>query len=200
MSPQTALSFKLKLINLAKDIIGDSRLVLTESKIDDVMVQYHRYNKMLKESMSNAETRIDAHKIAACFLFSILKIKPMGISFTNENKSPDSFPTFKERTANESLGFVFGIYLMELFSKNTADTVEEKFIATKDLQLPICNENIKYSHHFIQLISGCTTDIDEKEFNVHSVFIFSHIFFLIEAYSYQYWLSFFKKENAEFSP
>jgi len=193
MNGESKIRFKERLLEISRDIIQDSRLEIVPENIDKVFQYYLLYNQKTHIEMSKTGTLVDSHKIAACFLFSIIKAKPLSFTITSKNKSPDKLPSFKERAANEMLGFIFGLYILKAFIVKEAKTPEEIFIAQKDIELPSCKENTQYTHHFIQIISKENIDIEHKEFNQNVIFIFSHIYFLIEKFSFYYWLSFYKK-------
>ncbi|PKA10630.1 hypothetical protein CH372_18385 [Leptospira meyeri] len=195
MNGETKTRFKERLLEISSDIIQDSRLEIVPENIDKVFQYYAMYNGKTHNEMSKSGTLVDSHKIATCFLFSIIKAKPLSFTITDKNKSPDKFPSFKEHAANEMLGFIFGLYVLKIFIANEAKTPEEIFIAQKDIELPTCKEKTQYTHHFIQIISKENIDIENKDFNQNVIFIFSHIFFLIEKFSFYYWLSFYKNNS-----
>ncbi|WP_411824648.1 hypothetical protein [Leptospira sp. 'Mane'] len=195
MNGETKIKFKERLLQISRDIIQGSRLEIIPENIDKVFYYYTRYNERTHSEMSKIDALVDSHKIAACFLFSIIKAEPLAFTITDKNKSPDTFPSFKEHAANEMLGFIFGLYILKIFIEKEAKTPEEIFIAQKEIELPICKGKTQYTHHFIQIISKENIDIENKDFNQNIIFIFSHIFFLIEKFNYHYWLSFYKQDK-----
>ena len=169
------------------------KLYVDKDKFELVFKYYYEYRKKIHKSMdiskhmllNKKDKRMDCHKIASAFLCSILKAKPIGYSRSGEK------PTFLERTANEQLGLILGIYIIYLFNLAKKDvTPIDKEIYGYQIKLPECknNNDDDYITHFTKLIYDekvkQNLDFKHKSFNITFLFFISHIFFLIDSFSY----------------
>ena len=147
----------------------------------------HEYMDMGRHSMPQKNTKMDRHKIAVAFLCAIIKARP--IQYIDDNDNTDF--SFLERTANEQLGFIFGLYLIELFNISDENiSALESEIYELPIRLPECkhNRDKDYILHFTKLILDSNTkeclDFEWPNFNINLLFFLSHIFFLIDSFSF----------------
>jgi len=169
----------------------DDVLFLDEAKFELIFELYEKYKIKFHNYMNehNKKTkpiiRMDRHKIAAAFFCAILKAKPIG-------KKPNS-NRFIERTANEQLTLIFSVlYIIDKFNISDVHKNEiDKEIYGLEIKFPECLHNdIKdYKVNFIMLFideaQRQILDIDSDKFLPSSLFVISHIFFVLDAYSYQ---------------
>ena len=166
-------------------------LFLEETKIDLIFTLYQRYkaefHNYMNERNKNAGPiiRMDRHKIAAAFFCAILKAMPIG--------KKSGFDSFIERTANEQLALIFSVlYIIDKFNiSDTHKTKIDKEIYDLTIKFPECiHSDIKdYKVNFIMLFIDSAQrqilDIDSDKFQPGLLFILSHLFFILDVYSYQ---------------
>jgi hypothetical protein len=164
----------------------DENLFLDENKFDSIFGLYNRYRDVIHDCMKkdNKNVKMDRHKIAAAFFCAILKAKPIG-------KKPDA-AKFLERTVNEQLALIFSLlYVIDTFNiSDKHKTKMDREIYELYIKLPEClhSEVKDYMTNFIMLIDETQRqflDIDSENFQSSSLFIVSHIFFLIDVFSYE---------------
>jgi len=166
------------------------KLFLDKNKFESIFQLYRRYRDVIHDCISQNnqneehDIRMDRHKIAAAFFCAIMKAEPIG-------RKADA-DKFYEITVNEQLALIFSVlYVIDTF--NISDTPKNKMdteIYGLYIKFPECQHSeIKdYITNFIMLIDESQKqflDIDSDKFQSSSLFIISHLFFLIDAYSYQ---------------
>jgi hypothetical protein len=182
----TEEKFSQKLRNQIHDLCEKSKkLYLDEDKFKSVFKYYKEYNARFHEAMSKKGTKIDRHKIAAAFLCSIIKAKPIGYN------TDGIIPAYLEKTVNEQLGFLFGIYVIDTFNNSEEDAAPlDKEIYLQRIQFPDCKKDDEkgYINHFTKLFNDEKVrkelDFEDSSFNINLLFYLSHIFFLIDSFSY----------------
>ena len=192
MIKATEEKFRKELTRIINDLcIQSKKLYLDKDKFELIFKYYYEYRNRVHEAMDlskhldRKDMRMDRHKIAASFLCSILKVKPIGYNRDGIK------PTYLENTANEQLGFIFGIYIVDLFntSKKEATSFEMEIYGLP-IRLPECrgNNDDEYTTHFTKLIFDEKVkkglDFEDPNFNITLLFFLSHIFFLIDSFSY----------------
>jgi len=191
MNETTEAKFRWKLKDDIKRLCDVSdKLFPEENKFESIFQLYHRYRNVIHDCISQSsqkkehDIRMDRHKIAAAFFCAILKAEPIG--------RKDGADKFYERTVNEQLALIFSVlYIIDTF--NISDAPKDKIdteIYGLYIKFPECQHSeIKdYMTNFIMLIDEAQKqflDIDSDKFQPSSLFIISHLFFLIDAYSYQ---------------
>jgi len=191
MLETTEARFRWKLKDDIKRLCDVSdKLFLEEDKFESVFQLYQRYRDVIhnciKQSSKKEEQdiRMDRHKIATAFFCAILKAAPIG-------RKADA-DRFFERTVNEQLALIFSVlYIIDKF--NISDEPKNKMdkeIYDLYIKFPECqhSEYKNYKTNFIMLIDEAQKqflDIDSEKFQPSSLFVISHLFFLIDAYSYQ---------------
>jgi len=169
----------------------NNKLYFDKDKFELVFIYYEEYRKRIHNSMylsiypDKKDIKMDRHKVATAFLCSIIKAKPIGYN------SDGTSATFLERTANEQLGFNFGIDIIHVFNASSKDvSAEEKDIIKLPILLPEIknNNDDEYLTHFTKLIYDEkikeSLDFEGSNFNITLLFYLSHIFFLIDSCSY----------------
>ncbi|MCL2808883.1 MAG: hypothetical protein FWD24_02320 [Treponema sp.] len=192
MLKETENQFRRKLLEDINDICKASDgLFLDEANFELIFTLYQRYRIEFHNYMNERNRKekpiikMDRHKIAAAFFCAILKAMPIG-------KKP-GFNRFVERTANEQLALIFSVlYIVDKFNiSDTHKTEIDKGIYNLEVKFPECiHSDIKdYKVNFIMLFIDKAQrqiiDIDSEKFQPGSLFIISHLFFVLDAYSYQ---------------
>jgi len=187
----TEAHFRRKLKEDIKRLCAVSdKLFLEEGKFESVFQLYRRYRDIIHRRIEDInekekhDIRMDRHKVATAFFCAILKAKPIG----KKNEADK----FYERTINEQLAFIFSVsYIIDKF--NISDEPKNKMDVEIDdllIKFPECHHS-KYKNYipnFIMLFDETQKqflNIDSDIFQPSSLFVISHLFFLIDAYSYQ---------------
>jgi hypothetical protein len=172
------------------------RLVADYNKIDQILDYYERYKNIIRKNMPqnisniDLEIYIDRHKLAAAVFCAFLKSSPFIFHFDKSDQPVN----FVEEYANEEGGFLFGLQIIQDFigsnyPMSTSDVEREIF--KKIIKLPYITDDStddSYIHWFIKIVTNMKEylDFDNSKFNEKFIFIISHIYFLLESYSYQY--------------
>jgi len=143
---------------------------------------------------------MDNHKIAAAFFCSFLKARP--ISYVPDSSGVD--PSFREQRANEQGAFLFGLQAMQDYwadkFHDCADA-DDREVYRKLIHLPKTDTDT-YIHWFIKLfIYGDVNqyfDYNSKKFEELLIFFVSHIYAMLESYSYQYHKAKLHENRAEY--
>lgn len=190
MKPKTKSLFREKLL---KDINRlckiSNKLFIKNDNFELIFDLYERYrvvihNRIEQDIEKKEVIRMDRHKVAAAFFCAILKAEPIG-------RKPDA-TKFCERTINIQLALIFSVmYVIDLFNisdENNSDM--DKKIFSRIFKFPICthSKSEHYKTNFIMLIEDINQeylDIDSKDFQPNLLFVISHLFFVLDAYSYK---------------
>jgi len=199
---------KRELEVIFNDILSSSkykRLVINDrkNKINKIIASCSEYVAIIKkwmdkESVKNNENKLDRHKMAAAYFCAVLKVKPIDF---NKEKMPNTPKTFREKNANEFCAFFFGLQILQIIVNGRAKTAkindEEKIICSKPFEAPKVH-NSTYTDWFIKLIEDMEKHFDnskKKSFIEKLIFFISHIYFMIENYSNQYYRTELYKEE-----
>jgi len=179
---------------LLKDInrlcqVSDT-IYLENTRLECVFQLYIRYRAVIHERIEQSNKtegesiRMDRHKVAAAFFCAIIKASPI-VKKPGANK-------FLERTINIQLALLFStLYVIDLFNISDKDNSKtDKRIFSRIFKLPICkqSESKSYITNFIMIIDNILApylDIDSESFKPDMLFVVSHLFFILDAYSYQ---------------
>jgi hypothetical protein len=175
----------------------NERLRPQYSKIDDVFRHYAKYEDILKESRwgkkddkQKEDFFLDHHKIAAVFCCSVLKARPINFEY---DKS-DAPLTPIEASANELCAFLLGLQVIQDFWSarcNEDIPAEEKEIYSNPIRLPQPNDpETAYPDWFVKLVKPEAFrhfDYENRQFGKTLIFFISHIYFMIERYSFEYY-------------
>jgi hypothetical protein len=190
--------YRIRLKEIIQHIASRSgRLRPQYGKIDDVFRHYAKYEDILKESMQGKKDDkqkedffLDRHKIAAAFCCSVLKAQPINFEY---DKSGTPLSAVEE-SANELCAFLLGLQVIQDFwsarcNENIPD--EEKEIYSKPIRTPQPNDSdTTYTDRFVRLLKEEAFkhfDYEHRLFGKTLIFFISHIYFMIESYSYQYY-------------
>jgi len=165
-------------------------LSFEKDKLDDIFILYKRYRDIIHSYLEQGSNeykdviKMDRHKVAAAFFCSIIKAKPIARKTAGIK--------FFERTANEQLALMFSVlYIIDLFNISDSQNTEvDKEVYNLPFRYPKCqhSKSKSYKINFLMLIDETQKrllDIDSNEFKPSSLFSISHLFFLLDAYSYQ---------------
>ena len=170
------------------------RLVAEYGKIEHIFEDYKKYRSIIHRNMDYKDSRtkedelMDGHKIAAAFFCSFLKARPL--SYVSDGSGVP--PNFMESRANEQGAFLFGLQIVQDFwhdkGKESGASADDKEIYNSVVRTP--NTDIDpYIYWFIRLlIKGMEKYFDfgdDQKFEEKLIFYISHIYFLLESYSYQ---------------
>jgi len=169
------------------------RLVADYTRIDKIFDYYKIYREHIHENMdckdiiTKTEKHMDNHKIAAAFFCSFLKARPL--SYIPDGSGVP--PNYLELHANEQGAFLFGLQVVQDFWADKFENctnADDREIYRKRIRLPE-TDNDSYIHWFIKLvIDGMEKyfNFEDSKFEVKLVFFISHIYSLLESYSYQF--------------
>jgi len=191
MKKITEERFRRKLlVDINRLCQASDKLFLERDKYEHVFDLYERYKIIMHNRIKQGRKKeqenikLDRHKIAAIFFCAILKANPIG-------RKPDALK-FYERTVNIQLALIFSVkYVIDLFNiSDPRNTPMDKEIYELFIKFPECqySEHKNYIVNFIMLIDKKQEkflDLDSAKFVPNSLFIISHLFFLLDAFSYQ---------------
>jgi hypothetical protein len=165
-------------------------LYFDKNVYEHIFEYYNRYRSVIHScieqgSEEEKETiRMDRHKVAAAFFCAILKVSPI--------KKKHDANRFFERTVNIQLALIFSVqYVIDLFNISDPSNSEfDKKIFSRIFKLPKCknSKSKNYLTNFIMLVEDIqkdNLDIESGNFKPNLLFVISHLFFLLDAYSYQ---------------
>lgn len=191
MKKETEDRFKKRLLlDIDRLCKTSDKLYPENDKIELVFELYKHYRELIHNRIEQGVEeykefiRMDRHKVAAAFFCAILKANPIG-------KKPNA-DKFFERTVNIQLALIFStLYVIDLFNISDKENTDiDKKVFSRIFKLPKCkqSESKNYITNFIMLIN----DIQEQSFDMGSetfqpslLFVLSHLFFTLDAYSYQ---------------
>jgi len=172
-----------------------------DNRINEIFACYEEYKIIIEKWMKkkNDKDGLDRHKMAAAFFCSVFKVKP--ISFL-KNIMPKTPETLYEKQANELCAYLFGLQVVQMVinkkakEENLSD--DDKIIYGKPIASPKVH-NSTYTEWFIKLVEGMDYYFDHKKksFNEKLIFIVSHIYFMIESFSYQFHLAELNKSKID---
>ncbi|MCL2155590.1 MAG: hypothetical protein FWH53_08005 [Leptospirales bacterium] len=136
---------------------------------------YEDYKNKVHSYMRNPDGRIDRHKIASVMLYSVIVNKPFDLRVLSSNQQirGSSF------LANEILGFNTAMAIVLSFLLEEANKKSDKIkieIFKKGFIFPECQYDDYPTHVWKMLYYA-------KYNNHYDIFAFSHVLFLIEAYT-----------------
>ena len=192
MKNETEACFRERLL---KDInrlcqVSD-KLYFDSVKFEHIFQFYQRYRIVIHNRIEQSNEkeegevlRMDRHKVAAAFFCAILKANPI-------IRKPGA-DRFFERTVNIQLALLFStLYIIDLFNiSDDSNSTMDKKIFSRQFKLPKCKQSKSknYITNFIMVIDDIQIthlDIDSELFKPNLLFVISHLFFILDAYSYQ---------------
>jgi len=193
MKDETREKFRKKLLQDINRLCGISdKLYYNEDGFKNIFDYYEVYKSIIHKRIEQyikeeekANVKMDRHKVATAFFCAILKASPIG-------KKQDACK-FLERTINIQLALIFSTrYVVDLFNiSDSANSEFDKKVFSRDFKYPKCknSKSSNYITNFIMIIEeiqkeSLNNDNFEK-FKPELLFVISHLFFLLDAYSYQ---------------
>jgi len=172
-----------------------------ENKIKQIFACYDKYEAIIKKWMDKNCTEkgvnvsLDRHKRAAAFFCAILKVKPFSF---DTKKNPNTPKSLHERQANQLCAYLFGLQVIQViintmeYDEDNELSGEECLIYKKEIVSPDVRKDVhktEYTEWFIKLVEGMDKYFDydlKNSFIEKLIFYISHIYFMIDRYSYQY--------------
>jgi hypothetical protein len=196
LNEKTISRYKWCLKSLAQETIAKSengRLRLRDGAIDVAFTHYHTYKKIMTSCMGEKET-MDEHKLATAYCSAVLKALPLEFV---QVESLSTIPVNSyENSANELCAYLMGLQvLQDVWVDKFLDTsrpAQERLIYNHTIQPPVSGKSTAiYVDWFTKLIKpdGAINpiDYDSPHFDIQQLFFISHLYFLIERFSYQYY-------------
>lgn len=157
-------------------IADDDDLLFTEGQIKEkIWYTYEDYKNKVHTYMRNPDGRIDRHKIASVMLYSIIANKPFELKYLHNKKEIKVSSTL----ANEILGFNVALDIVWYFiitEANQKPDNNKKEYFRNGFSFPECQHENYPTHIFKMLYYS-------KLNGNYDIFAFSHVLFLIEAYT-----------------
>lgn len=181
MNKETQNIIWVKFVKIAEDICSIStslHFTDSEENKEKFFSLYSEYKDKLKdeifydvEDQNNA--KLDSHKLASILYAITIKCK-----FIQTDKK-DKYLLI-EKTANEQAGVMLGLHLIAMFC-----STKRKLYNL--IELPKCNYGGSYLAHLLKLLSMDAEqfDIDKEPFDSKHLSYLSHIFFLLEKYTFK---------------
>ena len=191
MKDETKGKFRKKLLEDIHRLCKLSdKLYYNEDGFKHIFDYYEGYKSIIHKRIEqyNKEKeniKMDRHKVATAFFCAILKANPIG-------QKPDACK-FLERTVNIQLALIFSTKFV-IDSFNVSDSTNSEFdkkVFSRDFKFPKCkkSKSCDYITNFIMIIEEIqieSLDNDNLEkFKPALLFVISHLFFLLDVYSYQ---------------
>jgi hypothetical protein len=191
--------YKSCLVEFAKEAqrrSGNGRLNFRDDKLDEVFCHYNEYERRIKGLMPQGDA-LDQHKQSAALCCATLKawlLEPVSVS-------PPVLDNPYVNNANELCAYLMGIQMMQdvWMSRaiNTGLPQQEMQIYNNKITVPSLHSSVNatYVDWFMKLlkkdlVKGVPVnyfDYEDPRFDIKRVFFLSHIYYLIECYSYQYY-------------
>ena len=185
------------------------RLVIhdMDNKFKQIIDYFIKYEDIIKKKMGNKNgdvVSLDRHKKAAAFFCAILKARP--ITVDDKAIMPNTPQTHVERQANEHFAYLFGLQIVQsilqtTIKKQASNEMDEQLYG-KDIAVPPVHHS-EYNEWFIKLVEGMDKHFDydkKKSFMERLLFFISHIYFMIDSYSYEYNRAEFYKSELDKKP
>jgi hypothetical protein len=154
----------------------DNDILFTKGQFkEQVWMTYENNKNKVHTYMHNPDGRIDRHKVASVMLYSIIANKPFDLKYLYAGQIWHS----SSFMANEILGFNVALGIVWSFILQEADSrvdMAKREIFRDAFVFPECAHESYPAHVYKMLyyakLNGC-----------YDIFAFSHVLFLIEAYT-----------------
>jgi hypothetical protein len=187
--------YKKNLRNIMEKFRENPHLQPQDATINDVLKAYDDYEAIMLELMGGEGNKdeaesLDRHKIAAALCCAVLKVKPIKLAPNCTN------PSSEDKLANEKCAFLLGMQVIQdCWSAREAESVQdwEKNIYSQKIRYPVSDDSpgVKYPVMFAKLFKEEKTfdhfNFKKSKFEKRLIFLISHIYFMLEKYSYQYY-------------
>jgi len=154
----------------------DDGIFFIEGQIKEkIWLTYEDCKSKVHTYMHDPNGRIDRHKVASVMLYSIIMNKPFELKLLPSQKEVSSFALL----ANEILGFHAALAIVWSFLLEDANEKSDKIkieIFKEGFVFPECQHDDYPTHVYKMLYYA-------KYNQRYDIFAFSHILFLIEAYT-----------------
>jgi len=154
----------------------DDDIFYIEGQIKEkIWLTYEQYKNTVHTYMHNPDGRIDRHKVASVMLYSIIINNPFELKLLPLKQEVKG----SSRLANEILGFNTALSIVFSFLIQDANEKSDKIrieIFRNGFIFPECQHEDYPTHVYKMLYYA-------KYNNKYDIFAFSHILFLIEAYT-----------------
>ena len=157
---------------LAKD---DDILFIGGQIKEKIWLTYESCKNSVHSYMHNPDGRIDRHKIASVMLYSIIINNPFELKYLHSKREIKG----SSLLANEILGFSTALAIVWSFILSDADQQSNKNkteLFKNGFVFPVCQHE-KYEAHIFKMLYY------SKLNGRYDIFAFSHVLFLIEAYT-----------------
>lgn len=148
-----------------------------------VLKEYKDINKRYHHLMLDKAANIDRHKVAACYVYAILKVSP--IKCPKPGGVYDEKHLQKEYLLNEILSWAVAVSVLRSFMEErcvqSGDILFLEFIKANGFQYPKTEHDTYHEHMYKSLFNSRKT-------NQFDVFTFAHVLFLIESYTKEAYL------------
>ncbi|MDR1390529.1 MAG: hypothetical protein LBJ31_11210 [Treponema sp.] len=195
MNPEKTEHYKTVCRAVIKNIASNSsRIGPVYEKINEIFIHYERYREIIhrnmpyRDSVIKTDPLMDNHKIAGAFFCSFLKAKPL--SYIPDGSGIP--PTYMELKGNEHGAFLFGLQVVQDFwidkFHNSVSPIDKE-IYRNAINFPQTTDDDHYIHWFVKLVTDGVDryfDYQAEKFQERFIFFVSHIYFMLENYSYQY--------------
>jgi hypothetical protein len=200
LDEKTEKNYIGQLSKIMSSIAGMSpRLKADKDKIEEIFEVFEKYADIMREAMRGKrdlklieDDVLDHHKIAAALCCSVLKVRPIILKTGKSN--PPLTPI--EESANELYAYLGGLQAVQNYwnamqkEKNISN--KHKTVYRQIIEGPKPDDpKITYQDWFAKLFKEGAFkhfDYEDKLFEETLLFFISHIYFLIESYSFQYYL------------
>jgi hypothetical protein len=171
---------------------GNNRLKADKDKIEEVFVHLKKYMDIMRKAKAKGKKNLkqkeddvlDRFNIATALCCAVLKAGP--IVFKKKSDTPQT-PT--EESANELSAFLLGLQAIQ---NDWNAKPKGKTVSNKKIEGPKPTDlDTTYQDWFVKLFKEgafAHFDYEDKLFEETLLFFISHIYFLIESYSFQYYL------------
>ena len=155
---------------------SDDSIFLIDGQIKEkIWLTYEENKNRVHTYMHNPDGRIDRHKVASLMLYSTINNKPFGLQFLSSKQDVRSTALL----ANETLALHIALSIVWSFlledAKQKSDNIKYE-IFEKGFDFPECLHD-DYPTHIYKMLYYAKIN------NHYDIFAFSHILFLIEAYT-----------------
>jgi len=151
-------------------------IVFNEVQLKDkIWLTYENYKNRVHTYMHNPDGRIDRHKVASVMLYSIIINRPFDLKLLPAKRKVNN----EAYLANEVLGFHAALAIVWSFIMDSANLNSDKNridVFKNGFLFPECQHD-SYPVHVHKMLYY------SKYNNNYDIFAFSHILFLIEAYT-----------------
>jgi len=157
-------------------VFDDNDIFFIDGQVKEkIWMTYEEFKNKVHSYMHNPDGKIDRHKIASVMLYSIIANKPIELNLLSVKQGAKG----SSLLANEILGFHSALSIVQSFiieDANQNSDFNKIEIFKNGFLFPECQHDTYQMHMYKMLYYS-------KLNNRYDIFAFSHILFLIEAYT-----------------